>query len=125
MIPEALIQSPDPAWAAVKFLELHRLSGGKRTHSPGGLPPFGYAGWTGGVTVGDPIVKLSDLACWIAEQIKNGIQPLPLLPLSELQAFIFQENRIEYRFFRLVKLFTSPDAQHATSTNQLRLTEYP
>lgn len=103
------------------FLEQHRLSGGKRPHSPGGYPPFGSAGRTGGVTVGDPIVKWSDLACWIAEQIKNGIQPLPLPPISELKASIFQENRIEYRFFRLVKLFTSPDAQHANSTDQLCL----
>ena len=78
----------------------------------------------------------SPLALWIAEQLRQGVQPVPLPPLPELMESVRQKDRVDYRFGHLAELFSGPpeahppviDALHWQDAFQLlnRLTEvYP
>ena len=85
-----------------------------------GWPPFGSSGRNGGVTTGGAEAEWSPLALWIAEQIKKGVQPVPLPPLPELLKSIYQEDRIDYRFGHIAQLFSGPPESHPPTTGDLR-----
>lgn len=57
----------------------------------------------------------SSLPAWIALQIRNGIQPLPLPPLPELVKFVRLGEKIEYRFRFLAGLLMQPSESQPSS----------
>ena len=86
----------------------------------GAWPPFGVSGRNGGVTTGDKTARWSPLALWIAEQIKQGVRPVPLPPLPELFESVFRDNQVDYRFGHIAQVFSGPSESHPTMTTDLR-----
>ncbi|MFT5323887.1 MAG: hypothetical protein ACI8P0_001741 [Planctomycetaceae bacterium] len=86
----------------------------------GAWPPFGVSGRNGGVTAGDKVADWSPLALWIADQIKHGVQPVPLPPLPELQSSVFRNDQVDYRFGDLAQVFSGPRESHPPTTRDLR-----
>jgi hypothetical protein len=88
--------------------------------STGSWSPFGSSGRNGGVTTGDKTATWSPLALWIAEQIKQGVQPVPFPSLPELLSSVFRNNQVEYRFGHLAQVFSGPRESHPPTTRDLR-----
>jgi len=86
----------------------------------GAWPPFGRSGRNGGVTTGDTTTAWSPLALWIAEQIKQGVRPVPLPPLPELLESVFRNKQVDYRFGHIAQVFSGPSESHPTMTAELR-----
>lgn len=86
----------------------------------GAWPPFGVSGRNGRVTTEDKTAEWSPLALWIAEQIKQGVRPVPLPPLPELLKSVFRDNQVDYRFGHIARVFSGPSASHPTMTAELR-----
>lgn len=62
----------------------------------------------------------SPLALWIADQIKQGVQPVRLPPLDELLATVIWGNKIEYHFRCLTSILSQPVEAQPTRIEQLR-----
>ena len=62
----------------------------------------------------------SPLALWIADQIKQGVQPVRLPPLDELLASVIRDNKIEYHFRCLASILSQPVEAQPTRIEQLR-----
>ena len=86
----------------------------------GAWPPCGVSWRTGGVTTGDKTARWSPLALWIAEQIKQGVRPVPLPPLPELLESVFRNKQVDYRFGHIAQVFSGPSESHPTMTAELR-----
>ena len=61
----------------------------------------------------------SPLSLWIAEQVKQGIQPVRLPPWTKLISSVCQGEKIEYRFRNLARILTQPVETQPTCTEQL------
>jgi hypothetical protein len=108
---------------AKRFLKLKASVAGPSHESDkvaGAWPPFGSSGRNGGVTTGDKVADWSPLALWIADQIKHGVQPVPLPPLPELQSSVFRDNQVDYRFGHLAQAFSGPLESHPPTIRDLR-----
>ena len=108
---------------AKRFLKLQSSVTGPSHESDkaaGAWPPFGVSGRNGGVTAGDKAADWSPLALWIADQIKHGVQPVPLPPLPELQSSVFRNNQVDYRFGHLAQVFSGPRESHPPTIRDLR-----
>ncbi|TWU18882.1 hypothetical protein [Allorhodopirellula heiligendammensis] len=81
---------------------------------------FGVSGRNGGVATGDKTAQWTPLALWIAEQVKQGVRPVPLPPLPELRDSVFRDNKVDYRFGHFAKVFSSPVESHPATTAELR-----
>ncbi|MGB4708539.1 MAG: hypothetical protein WBH28_08760 [Fuerstiella sp.] len=91
-----------------------------QTARPGAWTPFGSSGRNGGVTAGDKEADWSPLALWIADQIKQGVQPVPLPPLPELLSSVFRNNQVDYRFRHLVRVFSGPGESHPPTIAEIQ-----
>ncbi|MDA1166339.1 MAG: hypothetical protein O3B13_24855, partial [Planctomycetota bacterium] len=108
---------------AKRFLKLQASVTGPNHESDkatGAWPPFGVSGRNGDVTAGDKAADWSPLALWIADQIKHGVQPVPLPPLPELQSSVFRNNQVDYRFGHLAEVFSGPCESHPPTIRDLR-----
>ena len=92
----------------------------KQKSSPDEWSAFGISGRNGGVTRGGVEAEWSPLALWVAEQIKKGVQPVPLPPLHELLKSVYRDNRADYRFGHLTQVFSEPRETHPPTTGDLR-----
>ena len=81
---------------------------------------FGSSGRNGGVTVGGPEAEWSPLVLWIAEQLKQGVRPVPLPPVPELLSSVFRDNQVDYRFGHLSQLLSGPPESHPATIGDLR-----
>ena len=72
-----------------------------------------------GVVRGPLEPNWSPLALWIADQIKQGVQPVRLPPLDELFATVIRGNRIEYHFRCLASILSQPVEAQPTRIEQL------
>ncbi len=88
--------------------------------STGAWSPFGSSGRNGGVTAGDKTAEWSPLALWIADQIKQGVQPVPLPSLPELLNSVFRGDQVDYRFGNIAQLLSGPPESHPSTTSELR-----
>jgi len=93
---------------------------GKQKSSPDEWSAFGISGRNGGVTRGGVEAEWSPLALWVAEQIKKGVQPVPLPPLHELLKSVYRDNRADYRFGHLTQVFSGPRESHPPTICDLR-----
>ena len=73
----------------------------------------------GGVTLACREAEWSPLALWIAEQLKQGVQHVPLPPLPELRESIYQKDRVDYRFRRFAERFRGPPETHPLEIDAL------
>lgn len=91
-----------------------------QTTSSGTWPPFGSSGRRGAVTTGDDAAQWSPLGLWIVDQIKQGVQPVPLPPISTLLSSIFHNELVDYRFGHLAQVFSGPSESHPRTIAELR-----
>ena len=80
---------------------------------------FGASGRNDGVIVRSDEAEWSPLALWIAEQLKLGVQPVPLPPLQELLESVYQDSRVDYRFGHFARLFLEPSDSHPPTIDDL------
>jgi len=125
--PAALASLPEFALEgeAKRFLKRQTSVAGPghdsdKTASSGAWSPFGSSGRNGGVTAGAEAAEWSPLALWIAEQIKQGVQPVPLPPLPQLLNSVFRDNQVDYRFGHIAQLLSGPRESHPPTTAELR-----
>ncbi len=72
------------------------------------------------MTTGDDAAQWSPLALWIADQIKQGVQPVPLPPISKLLSSIFHNELVDYRFGHFAHVFSGPSESHPRTIAELR-----
>ncbi|WP_145346154.1 hypothetical protein [Rosistilla ulvae] len=124
--PEVLIGLPE----FVVEVEAQRLLGRQTPHlgstAEGGRGPeerawsaFGSSGRNGGVTVAGREAQWSPLALWVAEQIRLGIRPITLPPLTELLPSIYRSKHVDYRFGFFTQLFSGPRDSHPPTIDDL------
>ena len=85
-----------------------------------GWSAFGSSSKNGGVTLACREAEWSPLALWIAEQLRQGVQPVPLPPLPELMESVCHKDRVDYRFGHLAELFLGPPEAYPPVIDDLR-----
>ena len=115
--PQEIYSDSDPSFVAGAQWFLNRRRGTPGTDgdsaAPGTAPGFlmRRADQAGEISVHKGAADWSPLSLWIAEQIKQGIRPLPLPPWPELQRSLVDNGRVDYRFMELWRrLVPAPEA---------------